>query len=1121
MTWKNLCTSFAVACLLGTGSTLAGETYTGTPVSAVWAFDNATDYLEATVTPQGGFSIATADLGSATVVGTCTTKYDPDVQHLKIKPASSASDIIKWVVKPARGVTFTPAKVSGHIMRCGTDALDGVIVAALLDDGTRVELGTYTAPRDSKPTDEDKYKTAENWTPVFDITLTEAQKAQLATSGSFTLTATIGVNSSKQAGFGDIHIEGTLDGTAEDVNKYTLTAKANPEDAALITIYPNLAQYEEGSTVTLNAERNFGYSFVNWTDATGKEISATPRFDYTVNAESHLTANFSPVPVHELKYQALGGANPYQIQPTPAPDMTDGRMMYEDGTKVTLTAISNPIVAFTNWSDGQSSTEISFTMDADKEVDGLFSAVDYLAGWDFYLSGASGRPADFHSSDNDAAALVLRDADGNQQGWLDKSQEAAGGFEGRPGAVNWRTDGLGKWYWQTTLNAEAFTDMNVIGAMCYNYNTYTRQDVEVSTDEQSWEKIGTVTLAGAKNWIDYTCAIPAKYNNAPRLSIRWIADKTSPVDGTTVSQDGICLGATYITGTMKLVNDGTAPVLVSQVPAEGTDNASINGKIVLTFDEKVKVAPGTTGTLDGRSLEPTVSGATVMFAYKNLTYGHDYEFTLPAGAVMDLCDNATTAPIRIAFTTRTKPEVAKAPYDFIVPDNGPLEQAIAAAAERTDKSKRFRIFIRNGNYRLPASATRTKTGSDKQSYPDPTTYVATPNISFIGESMEGVVITNTLPANNPSVLEGIGQGDVMRLEGSATGCYFQNLTLKSSMGDGKGRDIVLNDNADKTIFKDACLWAYQDTYVSNNQNGVFYFEGGLLRGRTDFLCGKGDVFYQAVTLQMCTDGGYLAVPSNPRKYGYVFNDCEIVGETSGVNGKYYLGRPWGSGTPTASFINTRMTAQPAAAGWAEMSGGWPARFAEYNSTTASGTVIDLKDRKKTFADTHTNNPILTKEEAEQLTMANTIGDKDDWDPTLLTEQAPQPEMVVCDGSVITWNDSPYASLWAVCADGRVIDFTTEPTYSLTAPAAVAAADAASARAIVYSVRAANEMGGLGEAVEALDPSAIARPDATRQVLSTECYNMQGIRVAPTATGVIIKVTTYTDGTTSTVKTIVK
>lgn len=56
-------------------------------------------------------------------------------------------------------------------------------------------------------------------------------------------------------------------------------------------------------------------------------------------------------------------------------------------------------------------------------------------------------------------------------------------------------------------------------------------------------------------------------------------------------------------------------------------------------------------------------------------------------------------------------------------------------------------------------------------------------------------------------------------------------------------------------------------------------------------------------------------------------DCKITaekGKESEVNGKYTLGRPWGSGTPIALWINTICEVLPSAVGWNEMSGGWPA-----------------------------------------------------------------------------------------------------------------------------------------------------------------------------------------------------
>ena len=375
--------------------------------------------------------------------------------------------------------------------------------------------------------------------------------------------------------------------------------------------------------------------------------------------------------------------------------------------------------------------------------------------------------------------------------------------------------------------------------------------------------------------------------------------------------------------------------------------------------------------------------------------------------------------------------------------------------------------------------------------------------------MEGVVITNQTPDatwdngfGQACPLEGIGNGDVLIRYKDGHDAYFQNLTMKSSMGDAHGRDIVLNDKSNRTVFKDACLWGYQDTYVSNNQSGKFYFEGGVLRGRTDYLCGKGDVYYNEVTLQQCGAGGYLAVPSQAKNYGYVFQNCYIKKETSDVT--FYLGRPWGSGTPTASFINTKMDTAPIGNGWADMSGGWPKRFAEYNSYLTSGTTLDLSGRRTSWTDKegtqHDNDPILTIDEVQAMSLDKVMGQDDDWDPTALTEQASAPTDVVIntDTKMVTWDNSDYVFCWVIFKDGVYVANTTVPSYEV---------DDASA---TWSVRAANEMGGLSEATTATLPTAIDAMNASA-VKSVTYYNLQGIKVNKTYKGTVIKIETLANG----------
>ena len=1099
---------FSQVCIEGVfnGSLATAPSFSMEPTEAFWGMDSMEDYeLPSVLSPEGAFSVASLDLNGVQAVGTEGVNWC-DYKFIKLQPAIDANDALTWNLKPAKGLTFIPTEISAYVAKFGTDASPhNIIVTGKTAEGKSIVLGTYTSARNNRQQADDKYGSEEDYAQNFKITLTDEQRAELSTAEGFSLEMTVGTNNAKQGGFSQVYIKGLIDGQAEDVSKCPVTIAANPEDAGSVAIKPLADSYDQGTEVTLVASEKFGYDFVNWTDADGNVLSETPEFKFTINRAEDLTANFKAVNTYALSAAVTNGANDYMVSFTPEPNVVDGKNMYEEGTVVTLKAISNPILTFTNWSDGQTSSEITVTMDADKDLTAEYSALDFVVGWDFYRQGANGRPADFAYAENDAATLNLRNADGDIQGWLDKSELGAGGYEGRPAAVNWRTTGLGDYYWQTKINASAFKNIKVVTAMVFNYNAYTKQNVEYSLDGENWQTVGTVTLEGAKNWTDAEFALPEAANNQAELYLRWISDKTSKISGTESDNDGIALGASFVYGDMELINDGKAPVLVSTVPAEGAASASINGKIVLNFDEKVKLAEEATATIGDKTITGEASGKSVIFTYKNLDFNTSYEFNLPANSIADLTDNYLDTPVKLAFTTRTRPEVAKATPDFIVPDDGDFRAAIAAANAREDKTKRFRIFVRDGEYMIPMDK-NTTVNVNGGTFPDVTLRLTASNTSIIGESMEGTVIINEVPdmdgiGSHP--MEGIGNADLLQIQSGVSGTYFQNLTLKHGISDNRGRNIVLQDKGDKTIMKDACLWGYQDTYTSNNQNARYYFEGGVLRGRTDFLCGKGDAFYNAVTLQMCASGGYLAVPSVPKQYGYIFKDCEIVGENSTIDGNYTLGRPWGEGTPIALYIDTKMTVKPSAIGWADMgSDGHPARFAEYNSMTASGTVIELSERKKTFgAGNHPNNPVLTKEEADAHDYATVMGGDDDWDPAMDCEQAPAASGLTSNEGTLNWDDSKYALCWAVYADGQLLGFTTECTY------------VPSVKAESYGVRALNEMGGLGEMVTVGSTSGVEAA-ISGEAVSVRYFNMQGIEVRPgDVPAALVKVTTYSNGKT--------
>ena len=1110
------------------------QTYQNEEASVSWPFNDDNYATQYTKSPENGFSLVSVNTGDLKYsLKTSQTTKDKDGNKMVMAGFGpvGTTKAVEWTVKPSKGLTFTPTSISTYVNRFGTDAENGVTVTAKLSDGTSVDLGNFTALRENKTTESDKFSKNENLTNHIVIQLTADQQAKLTSAEGFTLSCTVGVSSTKQQGFADVHINGLLNGTVQQVEQYTLSAAVSTVGAGTVKVSPAGTVFDAETSITVTATKNFGYKFVNWTDANNKVVSTDEAYTFSISTNTALKANFEKINTYALDYKVEGGAKDYMVSATPAPTVVDGKNMYEEGTEVSLTASSNDILTFTNWNDGETGAERKIKMNADQAYTAAYSAKDFIAGWDFYKSAREGRTADFAAEDNDVDQLILRDADGNTYTWLDKSN-SAGGYEGKNAAVNWtskKTKPLGETYWQTKVNATAFTDIKVKSSMLYNYNAYETYNVEYSLNGTDWTKVGAINMPGAKAWTDREFTLPSDANNKAEVYIRWIADKTSSIEGATGDNDGISITNIYITGTAQLVNDGKAPVLVSTIPAEGATNASANGKIVLTFDEKVKLTDNAAATLGTQKIEGAVSGKTITFAYKGLNYATAYTFTLAAGSVADLTDNATDQAIVLNFTTKTKPAVTKALYDFIVPTDGDFKAALAAAVKRTDTSKRFRIFIKQGDYKIPADEKSKVTGSDGKSYANPTTYMNTPNVSIIGEGMDNTSLTNTIPNSGQSanVLEGIGKGDVLCLQKGATNTYFQDLKMYSSMGDDKGRDIVLNDQSNKTICKNVNLWAYQDTYVSNNQNGKFYFEDGILRGRTDYLCGKGDVYYNNVELWICEKGGYLAVPSQPKKYGYIFKDCTIkdATETKDLNGNYTLGRPWGKGTPIALYIDTKMEAIPSAAGWNEMSGGYPKRFAEYNSYTSTGSTVDLKDRKKVYdaydsknGDNYVNrrnetaeSPILAAEEAAFYTVENIMGQDDDWDPTAATEQASAPTNVKLNGTTLAWDNNDYALLWAVCKNGKVVDFTITPSYIV---------DDAS---VTWSVRAANEMGGLSEATVVGQGTGIRNITSATDaaVIKTAIYAADGTQLSNLQKGINIIVKTLADGSKKTSKVIVK
>lgn len=892
------------------------------------------------------------------------------------------------------------------------------------------------------------------------------------------------LNASQNAYMFDLKIYGNVD--MSNVSTYTLTTNVNPNNSGTVKNIPSGTLFQDGTEVTLSQTPNFGYHFVNWTDGNGNVLGSDESVVVKMTADMTVIANYQSVNTYELILNTTEGAQDYMVNLNPAPHMDGNKKMYEEGTTVTLTANNNKILTFTSWSDGTTANTNTVTMNSNQTITANYQATDYIAAWDFYKRGNNGRNADFYANDDNAsAALTLRLEDGTTAGWLDKSYEAAGGYEGRNAAVNWQTfNRSNNYYYQIWVNASEYKDIKVSAEMLLNYNAYTVQKVQYSLDDKEWKDLGTITLAEVKTWTEGEFTLPSEANYMPKVYIRWIPDYNSSVAGASSEKDGTSIANIFVFGTSSIQDDGKAPELVSTVPAEGSSSASATGKIVLTFNEKIQLTDNAKATLNGESINISVVGKTLTASYKGLPYNKDQVFTLEGGSVSDLTNNVLNDPITIHFTTMNRPTVNKMIYNKVVSTVQEFLDALEIANSIKDKGTSYRIFMHNGTYDLGQETLTTTSGW---------------NVSLIGESMDGVVIVN-----HPTE-EGIGV--TATLLNTGENLYMQDITLKNAYDyvGTTGRAVCLQDRGNKTIAKRVKLLSYQDTYYSNSRSR-FYWEDSELHGTVDYLCGEGDVYFNRCLLYMedRTSGDVIAAPSDKLKYGYVFLDCTIDGADS-QKGKYNLARPWHSGC-CAQFINTTMNILPTTAGYTEMGdNGVPDIFAEYNSMTATGSVVDLSGRKTKYIYNNgdlvlepKHSPILSKEEADALSIDNVMGGTDGWDPRVVTEQAEAPANVKLEGTTLSWDNNDYVLCWAICKDGAVIDFTTKNEYTVSDTSGK------------YSVRAANEKGGLGEAAEANSSSGIEEI-ITNDVVNTTYYNTAGSRVDAKAKGVIIEVKTLKDG----------
>ena len=282
-----------------------------------------------------------------------------------------------------------------------------------------------------------------------------------------------------------------------------------------------------------------------------------------------------------------------------------------------------------------------------------------------------------------------------------------------------------------------------------------------------------------------------------------------------------------------------------------------------------------------------------------------------------------------------------------------------------------RIFLPNGTYDFGETVK---------------TPISANNLSIIGQSADGVIIRNA-----PDVkVEGLGYADLF--QNFSTGLYMQDLTLQNDLDyykAGTGRAPVLQDLGTQTIMKNVNMRSYQDTYYS--KSGDYYFEGGLIQGTVDYICGNGNAYFNGVTLlnksRSATgstgDCTITAANTSSNLKGYVFNGCTIETESKTFN----FGRSWG--TAKTAFLNTTINSGKLAATRWTVAGmnSAPVSYKEYNTVDKSGNGMNTP-ASNIIEFTHstgnnTMETVLSAAEAQEYALDKFFTD---WNPAAIAAQ---------------------------------------------------------------------------------------------------------------------------------------
>ena len=195
-----------------------------------------------------------------------------------------------------------------------------------------------------------------------------------------------------------------------------------------------------------------------------------------------------------------------------------------------------------------------------------------------------------------------------------------------------------------------------------------------------------------------------------------------------------------------------------------------------------------------------------------------------------------------------------------------------------------------------------------------------------------------------------------------------NICFENNAGFSAGQAVAVQILGDRVKFKNCRFVGNQDVLFPSRANTRQYFERCYIEGTTDFIFGPSTAWFEGCHIHS-KKNSHVTAASTPKetKFGYVFNDCVLTGDTALRS--VSMGRPWRPYAHVAvmnSYIGQHVKPE-GWANWNNTNNYLTTTYAEYRNFGPSANLPARLSWVKQLSD----------EGSKRYTMVNVLGD---WNP---------------------------------------------------------------------------------------------------------------------------------------------